>query len=132
MVITKKACVMPWSDYQPVRDARRKQQRESERRSQRMSAAIQAVGGTHGHWHEYKVNNQGDYVFDDRRAAVDVPLLVVEQIAGVLAATEADPAMVPMLLDSLKDTIGQMPAMREAVNEAMEGGKKKRRAAKKK
>jgi hypothetical protein len=50
LVVSRKAITMPWADYQPVRDARRKSQREADRRQTRLDATVQALGAESGSW----------------------------------------------------------------------------------
>jgi hypothetical protein len=94
LVVSKAAIIMPWSDYKPVYDARRKAQREGEKRQRRLAAALNAVGASHGAWNEtYK--RQGDdreYEYHEQRATVQLPLLFAEQLAEVFAALDTNNA----------------------------------------
>lgn len=85
-VIARKAVLMPWSDYQPVRDHRRKANREGERRQARVDAAVEAIGGTHGNWHRTWDENRRTYIYKAAVATVTIPLTRAEELIEQIAA----------------------------------------------
>lgn len=91
MIVSAKALVMPWSDYQPVQARRRKKQRDGERRSKRITAAMNVVGATAGQWGEYRKKGSEESTFDARRATVAMPMLLAEQLGAVIALLDAEP-----------------------------------------
>lgn len=91
MIVSAKALIMPWSDYKPVQDRRRKIQREGERRQERMARAITVVGGRYGQWHDYRKKGEDESTYDARLATVEMPMVVAEGLGEVLALLDADP-----------------------------------------
>lgn len=85
LVIARKAVLMPWSDYQPVRDHRRKTQRETDKRMARLNAAKDAIGGESAQWHRSWDESRKTNVFKASEARVTISLARAEEIAVALA-----------------------------------------------
>lgn len=89
IVIARKAVLMPWSDYQPVRDHRRKAKREAEKRNARLNAAVQAVGGKSATWHRAWDEHRQTHVFKAADATVTISLARAEELAALLGSGAA-------------------------------------------
>lgn len=87
LVVSRRAVLMPWSDYKPTRDLRRRQAREAQRRNDRLNAAVEAIGAKYGHWN-YDWDN-GQKVYRPEHAEVRMSLARAEEIAALLAERAA-------------------------------------------
>lgn len=86
LVIARKAVLMPWSDYQPVRDHRRKAQRETDKRNARLNTAVDAIGGQSSAWHSSWDESRKTNTFKASEARVTISLARAEELAALLGA----------------------------------------------